>query len=66
MQGFVIDILNTTSCKHHYIHRGEVILTKANGFSNQTLETVAIYGAFNILFADHQSKAGMSPSTQAD
>ena len=63
MQGVVVNILNAASGKHYDIHRGQVILAKTDGFSNETLKTVAIDGAFDIFLADHESKAGMSPGT---
>lgn len=48
-----------TPCHYHDVDTGQLFLTKANGLSDEALEPIALYGKLHVLFADHQTKAGL-------
>lgn len=60
VQGGVIQLVSPAPSENHDIHRGQTLLLQTDGFTNQSLQTVAIDGAPHVLLAEDQAEAHMT------
>lgn len=56
MHGGIVQFMDSSSCQHHDIHRGQAMLLKSDGFTHDALEAVSVDGSADILLAEDQAE----------